>query len=258
MTRLPLVPSQRASAKQPSIEITVDGAKVAVPEGATILDACNARGVSTPTLCFAENLTPVNVCRVCVVELEGARVLAPACSRRAEPGMVVHTDSPRVRLARKLVLELLGSSVDVSTAPAMAGFVARYGADPGRFGALAGGHGARVGELGEGDVVGVAGDGITAEDDAIIPRPRAGGRQAVERVVGDDPGQVEGLAQDHRTVGWQRHCRAGKAVGLARRGFAGAVDRIAVGCAPPLAGQQADRLAGQRASAGQPTLLGRQ
>jgi predicted molibdopterin-dependent oxidoreductase YjgC len=126
--RLPLVPSQR------SVEVTVDGAGVSVPEGSTLLDACNARGIATPTLCFAENLTPVNVCRVCVVELEGARVLVPACSRRVEPGMVVHTDSPRVRLARKLVLEMLGSSVDVSTAPAMAGLVARYGADPGRFG----------------------------------------------------------------------------------------------------------------------------
>jgi predicted molibdopterin-dependent oxidoreductase YjgC len=117
-----------------AVEITIDGAKVEVREGATILDACKAAGVSTPTLCFAENLTPVNVCRVCVVELLGARTLVPACSRKVEPGMVVVTDSERVRLSRKLVLELLGSSVDVSTAPAFAGYVARYGADPSRFG----------------------------------------------------------------------------------------------------------------------------
>ncbi|MFO0760358.1 MAG: 2Fe-2S iron-sulfur cluster-binding protein [Byssovorax sp.] len=117
------------------VELSIDGSQVRVPEGATILDACKAAGVSTPTLCFAENLTPVNVCRVCVVEVEGARVLVPSCSRKVEPGMKVKTDSERVRLSRKLVLELLASSVDVSTAPMMAGYLERYGADPGRFGA---------------------------------------------------------------------------------------------------------------------------
>src|SRR6185295_3503323 len=99
--------------------------------------------VDTPTLCFAENLTPVNVCRVCVVEVAGSRVLAPACSRKVEAGMEVQTDSDRVRLSRKLVLEFLGSSVDVSlTGPAvpdgsMAAMARRYGADPGRFGPAA-------------------------------------------------------------------------------------------------------------------------
>jgi predicted molibdopterin-dependent oxidoreductase YjgC len=128
-------PRTRLPVLQPrAVELTVDGGKVSVPEGSTLLDACKAAGVSTPTLCFAENLTPVNVCRICVVELEGARVLVPSCSRRAEPGMVVRTDSERVRLSRKLVLELLASSVDLSTAPAVAGYMARYGADPSRFG----------------------------------------------------------------------------------------------------------------------------
>jgi predicted molibdopterin-dependent oxidoreductase YjgC len=117
-----------------AVEITVDGAKVSVREGATILDACKAAGVSTPTLCFAENLTPVNVCRVCVVELEGARTLVPSCSRMAEAGMVVKTDSERVRVSRKLVLELLASSVDLGAAPAVRGYMERYGADPSRFG----------------------------------------------------------------------------------------------------------------------------
>lgn len=117
-----------------TVELTIDGAKVSVREGATLLDACKAAGISTPTLCFAENLTPVNVCRVCVVELEGARTLVPSCSRKAENGMKVKTDSERVRLSRKLVLELLASSVDLSTAPAIAGYLERYGADPGRFG----------------------------------------------------------------------------------------------------------------------------
>jgi predicted molibdopterin-dependent oxidoreductase YjgC len=72
-----------------------------------------------------------------VVELEGARVLVPACNRRVEPGMKVLTDSPRVRTSRKLVLELLASSVDLSTAPDVAGWLERYGARPARFGAAA-------------------------------------------------------------------------------------------------------------------------
>ena len=83
------------------VELTIDGEPVRVTEGSTILDACRRIGVSTPTLCYADTLTPVNVCRVCVVEVEGARVLAPACSRKAEPGMVVHTDSARVRTSRR-------------------------------------------------------------------------------------------------------------------------------------------------------------
>ena len=57
------------------IALEVDGRPVKVREGQTILDACTTAAVETPTLCFATNLTPVNACRVCVVELEGARVL---------------------------------------------------------------------------------------------------------------------------------------------------------------------------------------
>ena len=69
----------------------------------------------------------MNVCRLCVVEVEGARVLVPSCSRAVEAGMVVHTRSPRVMHARRLVLELLASSVDLSTAPGMAELLEEYG-----------------------------------------------------------------------------------------------------------------------------------
>jgi predicted molibdopterin-dependent oxidoreductase YjgC len=116
------------------VEVTVDGQTVSVTEGSTILDACRRLGIETPTLCYADTLTPVNVCRVCVVEIEGARVLAPACSRKVEPGMVVNTDSPRVRTSRRMVLELLGSSVDLSTAPDAQRYSSEYGALPERFG----------------------------------------------------------------------------------------------------------------------------
>jgi predicted molibdopterin-dependent oxidoreductase YjgC len=116
------------------VELTVDGQEVRVTEGSTILDACRRIGIDTPTLCYGDTLTPVNVCRVCVVEVEGARTLVPACSRKVEPGMVVHTDSPRVQTSRRLVLELLGSSVDLSTAPDALRYIAEYEAEPDRFG----------------------------------------------------------------------------------------------------------------------------
>ncbi len=118
------------------VEVTIDGQTVSVSEGSTILDACRRLGIETPTLCYADTLTPVNVCRVCVVEVEGARVLAPACSRKVEPGMVVQTDSERVRTSRRMVLELLGSSVDLSTAPDAQRYSAEYGALPERFGGV--------------------------------------------------------------------------------------------------------------------------
>jgi len=116
------------------VELEVDGEPVRVFEGATILDACLKVGIDTPTLCYGETLRPANVCRVCVVELEGARVLAPACSRKVEAGMKVRTDSERVRVSRRLVLELLASSVDLSTTPAAPEYLDRYEAAPERFG----------------------------------------------------------------------------------------------------------------------------
>jgi len=97
------------------IELEIDGQPVRVFEGETILGACRRLGIDTPTLCYGDTLEPANACRVCVVEVEGSRVLAPACSRKAEDGMKVQTDSERVRHSRKLVLELLASSVDLST-----------------------------------------------------------------------------------------------------------------------------------------------
>jgi predicted molibdopterin-dependent oxidoreductase YjgC len=117
------------------IEITVDGDVVSVPPGSTLLEACRQIGKNQPTLCYLETLSPVNVCRVCVVELEGSRTLVPSCSRLAEPGMVVNTDSERVRHSRKLVLEFLASSVDLSLAGTeVEGWLHQYEARPDRFG----------------------------------------------------------------------------------------------------------------------------
>jgi len=118
------------------IDIEVDGETVRVPEGVTILDACTALGVDTPTMCYADNLTPVNACRVCVVEVEGSRTLVPACSRPAEAGMKVSTDTERVQHSRKLVMEFLASSVDTSLANQdWHRWMQEYRAEPERFGA---------------------------------------------------------------------------------------------------------------------------
>jgi predicted molibdopterin-dependent oxidoreductase YjgC len=116
------------------VELTIDGGTVRVPEGATILDACRAQGKETPTICYLETLHPVNVCRACVVEVEGSRVLVPSCSRPVEPGMVVRTDSDRVRHSRKMVLEFLASSVDLSTTPDVDRWLTDYGCRPERYG----------------------------------------------------------------------------------------------------------------------------
>jgi predicted molibdopterin-dependent oxidoreductase YjgC len=117
-----------------TVTLTIDGTEVAVPDGTTILTAAATLGITVPTLCYLETLRPVNACRLCVVEIAGSRVLAPACSRAAEDGMVVQTQSDRVRHARKLVLELLASSVDLSTAPELLPLLSAYGCAPERFG----------------------------------------------------------------------------------------------------------------------------
>ncbi len=116
-----------------TFSILIDGTDVDMEPGQTILTGCDSQGLDTPTLCYGDTLTPKNACRVCVVELEGSRVLVPACSRKAEPGMVVHTESARVQHSRKMVLELLGSSVDMSQTDHFGEWTNRYDAQPERL-----------------------------------------------------------------------------------------------------------------------------
>jgi len=115
------------------VSLTIDGAVVDVAAGTTIQKASESIGIDIPTLCWAENLTPVSVCRVCVVEVEGSRALVPSCARAAEEGMVVETDSERVRHSRKMVLEFLGSGVDLSQTPELDQWIRRYEAKPDRY-----------------------------------------------------------------------------------------------------------------------------
>jgi predicted molibdopterin-dependent oxidoreductase YjgC len=116
------------------VTLTIDGEIVTVPEGTTIYDACRTRDNAIPTLCYLETLHPVNACRVCVVEVEGSRVLVPSCSRMVEAGMKVSTRSERVLHSRKMVLELLASSVDLTTTPGADDWLLEYGCEPERYG----------------------------------------------------------------------------------------------------------------------------
>jgi len=125
----PVAPPRR------KVTLTVDGTEALAREGDTILSVCRSLGIDVPTLCYGDTLEPANACRLCMVEVEGARVLVPSCSREVEPDMNVTTDSARTRHARRMVLELLGSSVDLSTTPRVDGWMAEFGADPTRFGA---------------------------------------------------------------------------------------------------------------------------
>ena len=117
------------------VTLTIDGAEVTVPAGTTILQACGGIGGDIPTLCYGDTITPKNACRVCMVEVEGSRVLVPSCSRPVEDGMIVRTRSDRVDHARRMVLEFLGSTVDLSLTDHVTDWNAEYGADPTRYGA---------------------------------------------------------------------------------------------------------------------------
>jgi formate dehydrogenase major subunit len=90
-----------------TINIQLNGRSFLVPGGTTILDAAESAGIKIPTLCHDPRLSPSASCWICVVEVRGARGLVPACSTRAAEGMVITTDSPDIRQARKLCLELL-------------------------------------------------------------------------------------------------------------------------------------------------------
>ena len=115
------------------IRLTIDDQPVDVPEGATLMEAAKAAGELVPVICYHELTTPEGLCRQCVVEVQGRRLLAPACVTTAEEGMVVHTRSERVERARRTILEMLAASVDISEAPELQQQMETYQADPRRF-----------------------------------------------------------------------------------------------------------------------------
>ena len=89
------------------VKITIDGIEVDVPYGTTILEAAKLANIHIPTLCYHDDLCIAGVCRVCVVEVEGQRTLQASCGYPVTEPLVVHTTSPKVRRARRNIIDLL-------------------------------------------------------------------------------------------------------------------------------------------------------
>ena len=94
------------------VTLTIDGRTVTVPEDTTILEAARSIHIDIPTLCYLKDINEIGACRICMVEVEGQPRLVPACDNVVDEGMAVHTNSPRVREARRVNLRLLLSQHD--------------------------------------------------------------------------------------------------------------------------------------------------
>lgn len=94
------------------VNITIDRIQLEVPEGTTILEAARQIGIGIPSICYLKGINEIGACRVCIVEIEGMDTLPASCNTIAENGMRIHTNSPRVREARKTNVELLLSNHD--------------------------------------------------------------------------------------------------------------------------------------------------
>ncbi len=116
-----------------NIQLTIDGTPISVPPETTILDAARDLDIDIPTLCYSAHTTANGVCRLCVVEVEGARMLQAACVVQPQDGAVIHTRTPQVEQVRRVILELLASTVDFSEAPELQGLVVEYDCHPERF-----------------------------------------------------------------------------------------------------------------------------
>ncbi|PKN87397.1 MAG: Fe-S-binding domain-containing protein [Chloroflexi bacterium HGW-Chloroflexi-8] len=115
------------------VTITIDQIKITTSEDLTILKAAAEIGIQIPTICFHDACSSNALCRICVVEIKGARTLIPACVAKVSEGMEVETRSERVDLARKTILEMLASTSDLSQSPEILSMFEDYGVDINRF-----------------------------------------------------------------------------------------------------------------------------
>src|SRR5258706_6980400 len=113
--------------------LTIDGQEVSVEQGKPLLEAARENSKDIPTICFHEATTANGLCRMCVVEVEGMRVLQPACIVQAAKDMKVQTRSEKVIRARKTIVEMLASKMDSSDAPEILTMIDDYGASGERF-----------------------------------------------------------------------------------------------------------------------------
>lgn len=115
------------------ITLSIDEQEISAEQGMTLLEAARENGIDIPTICFHEATTANALCRICVVEVEGQRVLQPSCIVKAANNMKVQTRSEKVIRARKTILEMLSSTMDLSEAPEIQSMMKEYGADANRF-----------------------------------------------------------------------------------------------------------------------------
>ena len=94
------------------VNLTIDRLPVSVKEGTTLMEAAESIGIHIPHLCYWKGLNEIAACRVCVIELEGRDHLITACNTKVEEGMVIYTNSPKVRLDRRLTVQLILSQHD--------------------------------------------------------------------------------------------------------------------------------------------------
>jgi NADH dehydrogenase/NADH:ubiquinone oxidoreductase subunit G len=115
------------------IKLIVDGEEISTEPGKTLLEVAREIGKDIPTICFHEATTSNALCRICVVEVEGMRVLQPACIVQAAKDMKVRTYSEKVVRARRTILEMLSSTMDLSEAPEIQAMITEYQVDTNRF-----------------------------------------------------------------------------------------------------------------------------
>ena len=116
-----------------TVTFMMDGKEITVEDGQTLLEAAREHGGDVPTICYHDATTANGLCRMCVVEVEGARVLQPACVVEAGAGMKVQTRSEKVARSRKTILEMLDSTMDLSEADEVQTMMKDYAADTERF-----------------------------------------------------------------------------------------------------------------------------
>lgn len=115
------------------VKLMINHKEVECEEGQTILDAAKSIGINIPTICYHDHCTANALCRICVVEVKGARTLVPSCIAKVSEGMEVETHNPRVNLSRKTILEMMLSTNDLSQAPEIMEMASEYEVDPNRF-----------------------------------------------------------------------------------------------------------------------------
>ncbi len=116
-----------------STTLTIDGVPITIPAGATLLDAAEQAGIDIPVICYHEATSPNGICRICVVDVDGGRVLQPACVAECQANSKVETRNERVERSRRTILEMLNASVNLAEAPEIQQMMRDYAADDARF-----------------------------------------------------------------------------------------------------------------------------